>query len=415
MARPLRFLQLTTFYPPHNFGGDGIHVQRLARALAERGHQVDVVHCEDSYLLARTEPEAGPEEIPGVKRHPIRSRFGALSPLMSHQTGLPLLKRGFLNKLTRGRRYDVLHFHNISLFGPGVLGLDAPGALKLYTTHDYWLVCPTHLLRKFGTDICETPECLRCTLKARRPPQLWRGTGLLQRAAACVDQFLAPSAFAAQTHGGRGFRAPFVELPNFSDRADEDWMHPGEPPHPRPYFLYIGRLESVKGPQTLIAPWSRVPDCDLVIAGTGSLERELRAKAAGNPRVHFTGLLPQSRLGSYYAHARALIVPSQSFEIFALVLAEAFARKVPVIARDLGGLAEIARESGAAMLYTTDDQLLEQIGRLRTNPELRGELGERGYRTFLAKWTRDAHLDRYFEILRATAQRKFGCVPWEIA
>ena len=50
-----------------------------------------------------------------------------------------------------------------------------------------------------------------------------------------------------------------------------------------------------------------------------------------------------------------------------------------------------------------------------TNPELRGELGERGYRTFLAKWTRDAHLDRYFEILRATAQRKFGCVPWEIA
>jgi glycosyltransferase involved in cell wall biosynthesis len=413
MARPLQFLQLTTFYPPYHFGGDGIYVQRLSQALAEQGHQVDVVHCEDSYLLAGIEPDGVPEEIPGVHRHPLRSSFGPLSPLLSHQTGRPFLKQGVLRKLLRAKRYDVVHFHNVSLFGPTVLELDAPGAVKLYTTHEYWLVCPTHLLRKFGKEMCESRECLRCVVKAKRPPQLWRYTGLLERAVQSVDQFLAPSKFAARAHGQRGFGAPFMELPNFCNRVDGDWMEPGPPPHPRPYFLYAGRLESVKGPQDLIGPWSEAPDSDLVIAGAGSMERELRAMAAASPRIHFAGRLSEEQLGKFYAHAQALIVPSESFEIFALVLAEAFARKLPVIARNVGGLAEVAAESGGGLLYSTEDELLEHVWRLHANPALRTELGERGYGTFLAKWTREAHLSRYFEILRMVAERKFGRVPWE--
>jgi hypothetical protein len=45
----LRFCSLTTFYPPFNFGGDGIDVQRTARALAARGHHVTVIHDVDAY------------------------------------------------------------------------------------------------------------------------------------------------------------------------------------------------------------------------------------------------------------------------------------------------------------------------------------------------------------------------------
>ena len=47
--RPLRICMLTTFYPPFNFGGDGIFVERLAGALARRGHAVTVVHSLDAY------------------------------------------------------------------------------------------------------------------------------------------------------------------------------------------------------------------------------------------------------------------------------------------------------------------------------------------------------------------------------
>jgi hypothetical protein len=48
---------ITTFYPPYNFGGDGIFAYRLSNELAVQGHQVDVIHCKDAYtLLARKRP-----------------------------------------------------------------------------------------------------------------------------------------------------------------------------------------------------------------------------------------------------------------------------------------------------------------------------------------------------------------------
>jgi hypothetical protein len=55
--RPLRFCMITTFYPPYNFGGDGVFVQRLSNELARRNHQVEVIHCIDTYrLLAHQYP-----------------------------------------------------------------------------------------------------------------------------------------------------------------------------------------------------------------------------------------------------------------------------------------------------------------------------------------------------------------------
>ena len=44
MESPRRFCMLTTFYPPYNFGGDGIFVHHLANALAQREHHVEVIH-----------------------------------------------------------------------------------------------------------------------------------------------------------------------------------------------------------------------------------------------------------------------------------------------------------------------------------------------------------------------------------
>jgi len=55
MPRALRFCRFSTFYPPYGFGADAIYVYRLANSLATQGHEVDAIHCADSYnLLART-------------------------------------------------------------------------------------------------------------------------------------------------------------------------------------------------------------------------------------------------------------------------------------------------------------------------------------------------------------------------
>ena len=82
-------------------------------------------------------------------------------------------------------------------------------------------------------------------------------TGLLERMARHVDQFVAPSRFTARMHADRGFPQPVGCLPNFLDRVDGEWRNPAPRPHERPYFFFAGRLERIKGLQTLIALWDQ--------------------------------------------------------------------------------------------------------------------------------------------------------------
>jgi len=60
--------------------------------------------------------------------------------------------------------------------------------------------------------------------------QLWRYTGMLERMAEKVDQFVAPSRFTAGMHAERGFSRSVEHLPNFIERVDDEWQSPG----PRP-------------------------------------------------------------------------------------------------------------------------------------------------------------------------------------
>jgi glycosyltransferase involved in cell wall biosynthesis len=415
MNRPLNFLHLTTFYPPHSFGGDAMYLYRLCHALGDAGHHCDVIHCLDAYhLLHPGEPAIRFAGHPNVTTHPLRSGYKGLSPLLTQQTGRPWLKARRIREVLNSKPYDVIHYHNISLLGPTVLALRPVRGrpVKLYTTHEHWLICPMHVLWKFNSRPCEKPACLRCTVLGKRPPQLWRYTGLLKRASRHVDQFVSPSRFTARMHAERGFPRPVDHLPYFIDRADPDWQNPGPRPQEKPYFLFVGRLEVIKGLQTLIDVWDRVADHDLLVAGTGGEEAALRARAAGNPRVRFLGPQPQSRLGPLYRHAVAVIVPSITYETFGMINIEAFARKTPVIARDLGALAEVIHDGRGGFVYRTDDELLAAVRRLATEPRLRAERGENGYRAFIAWWSREAHLRLYFDLLEKTARRKYGCVPW---
>lgn len=418
MSRPLNILHLTTFYPPYSFGGDAMYIYRLSHALGDAGHHVDVIHCVDAYhLLHPAEPDIAFAEHPNVTSHVLRSGYGWLSPLLTQQTGRPLLKYQRIRHVLHSKPYDVLHFHNISLLGPQILTIEPnqSRAVKLYTTHEHWLICPTHVLWKFNRRPCERPECLRCTLMARRPPQLWRYTGLLAKASQHVDQFVSPSRFTASMHAERGFPQPVAHLPYFIDRVDHDWQTPAPRPQEKPYFLFVGRLETIKGLQTLIELWKQVDDFDLLVAGTGNHEAQLRAQAAANPSIKFLGVLPQRALGALYVHALACLVPSITYETFGIIIVEAFARKTPVIARDLGALPEVIHESGGGFVYRTDAELLAAIHRLATSPTLRCELGEKGYRAFRQWWSREAHLKLYFDLLQQIATKKWGDVPWHTA
>jgi glycosyltransferase involved in cell wall biosynthesis len=214
-------------------------------------------------------------------------------------------------------------------------------------------------------------------------------------------------------HAQRGFSQPVAHLPYFIERADENWKAPGPRPQDKPYFLFVGRLEVIKGLQTLIRIWDRVTDYDLLVAGTGDFESVLRKLASGNPNIRFLGSQSQKQLGNLYYHALACILPSLTYETFGMIIIEAYARKTPVIVRDLGPFPEAVQDSGGGFVYRTDEELLDAMNRIANSPALRAELGDKGYSAFVRYWSKEAHLELYYGFLRKIAAAKFGYIPWE--
>lgn len=398
--RPLRFAMVTTFYPPHNFGGDGIGVQRLTHALARRGHHVTVIHDTDAFnsLHAGPEPVATPEPD-GVEVVRLRSRLRTLSPLLTQQTGRPIVHGARIRKVLEEGDYDVVNFHNVSLVGgPGVLS--AGDAVKLYMAHEHWLVCPSHVLWRHGREVCTGRECTRCVLNHRRPPQLWRYTGLLERELHHVDAFIAMSEFSRAKHHEFGFPREMEVLPYFLPDPPAGVGAPtpsGASPHERPYFLFVGRLEKIKGLDDVIPVFDRYPDADLLIAGDGEYADALRAIAGD--RVRFLGRLAPDDLGRYYAHALALIVPSVCFETFGIILIEAFRQGTPVLARRIGPFPEIVERCGGGELFTGADDLPAAMRRIQADPETRRRLGAAGYRGYVENWSESAVVPRYLDLV----------------
>lgn len=390
----LSFCMVTTFYPPYHFGGDAMYVYRLSNALARRGHRVTVVHSVDAHrLLGGTAVGSYPHE-PDVTVRPVRTRLGPTAPLVTYLSGRPGLYGPALDEIFRAERFDVVHFHNASLMaGPGALSYGE--GVKLYTAHEYWLVCPTHMLWKLNREPCVERTCLRCTLSYHRPPQLWRYTDLLARRLEEVDLVLAPSRFSLEAHRQRGLAVPMRRLPYFVGSEEAGAIATTGPAEGRPYFLYVGRLEKLKGVQVLIDRFRTYREADLLIAGEGSYGAELRRLARGLDHVRFAGRVHPSELPALYAGAIALLVPSLWYEVFGIVLLEAFAQQTPVVVSDMGALPEVVEESGGGLVYRTQEELLEALERLRGDEALRHELGERGHGSWKRLWTEGPHLDQY--------------------
>ena len=392
----MRFLMLSTFYPPYSFGGDASYLHRLTNELAARGHEVDVVHCADAYrMLERGAPPTGVQNHPNVTVHTLRSRLGPLSPLITQQTGRSGLKARAIRELIEARRFDVIHYHNMSLIGLDTLTMGK--AVKLYTTHEHWLVCPMHVLWRNGREACTRRTCFSCQLVSRRPPQWWRAGGLLARTTRSIDRFLCPSRFTLRKHQELGFSGPVTHLPYFLPEQGPPSSRAS--PHPRDYVLFVGRLEKLKGAQHLIEAFRTYRDTDLVIVGTGAYGRELRALARDLPHVRFLGRLPYEEIRHWYQHALALAVPSICFEVFGIVILEAFAVSTPALVTPFGALPEVIGDSGGGFVFQSQAELVEQIEQLRRDRALRDELGRQGHDAYRRWWTEEPHLQRYLGVI----------------
>lgn len=397
-----KFCMVTTFYPPHNFGGDGILVHWLVQALANDGHQVHVIHDGDAYsLLAKGETPSPVPPPPGVTVHTLwRRALPGVQLLASHQLGRPIGAHRSIRTLIEGNNFDVVHFHNISLLGgPQVLSYGK--GIKLCSMHDYWFVCPMHVLWRYNREACTRRTCLPCTLAGRRPPQLWRYTGSVSRAVGQVDAFIVHSNSSREIHAANGFPVPIRFIPAFVPAGGEPGgsAAAGRPLPGRPYFLFAGRLEKIKGVQVLLEVFRHYKAADLLIAGSGMYEDTLREMGHGLPHVQFLGRLDHARLRALYQSAIAVLVPSLCYETFGLIIVEAFAMRTPAIVSNRGALPEVIRSGGGGFVFQTPQELVEAMERLRTEPELRRQLGEEGYRNYLKNYTEEQHLKKYYDLI----------------
>ncbi len=396
----LRIAMLTTFYPPYSFGGDAVGIQRLARALVRIGHDVTVIHDEDAFLTlgGKVAEAAATDDDP--QRIGLRSQAGIVSNFLTQQLGRPVVHGSRIKEILEDGQYDIVWHNNNSLVGgPGLFGVG--GGLQVYEAHEHWLVCPMHVLWRYNRELCDAQHCLKCTLSFKRPPQWWRWTGYMERQAEAIDLFIAKSEFSRKKHAEFGFKPEMQVVPYFLPDIEATGEKTA---HDRPYFLFVGRLEKIKGLQDVIPVFDGYEGADLVICGDGEYREELERLAAGNPRVIFKGRMGLDELNAWYRGARGLIVPSVCYETFGIILIESFRLGTPVIARDLGPFPEIVTRAGGGKLFSTEAELRDAMEALLNDPAARDRQAQAARDAFEEIWSEGAVLAAYGRALAKAAE-----------
>ncbi|GBC71881.1 N-acetyl-alpha-D-glucosaminyl L-malate synthase [Candidatus Calditenuaceae archaeon HR02] len=171
-----------------------------------------------------------------------------------------------------------------------------------------------------------------------------------------------------------------------------------------PVVLFVGRLERVKGVETLLYALGELKkagrgDVVLCLVGEGGLRGHLErlSKELGvNGNVVFTGHVDD--VARYLERSWVFVLPSL-YEPFGMAAAEASAAGRPVIASSVGGLREVVKEGGTGYLFRPGDyrELSRLLMRVLDDAELRRRLGERG-REYAKEFSSKRIAERYTEL-----------------
>ncbi len=349
-------------------GGSQLYAARLAEAQAALGHQVR--------RFGPDAREARPRGFEGGHAGPATERRFA-----AELAGV-----------------DVVHVHHLS-----GLSLQLPriaheaGALVVCTLHDYWLACARGQLLNEAGNRCEGPSTARCAgclapellapipapVARRLPPRLGpvrRREEAWRIARAHTHAFFAPSAHVARRLGLEAIPTPLPLLQRI-------------PPAPKPVpgvlrFLFLGSLIPSKGAHLLLEAYASLPagSATLRIAGPSPAWRGSRrwaetfvSKAAATPGVSVAGGVSPAAVVAELHEADVLVLPSVWEENAPLVLGEATAAGLRIVASDIGGVSEVAPSAvlvEAGSVPALRAALIAEVrcGRQRMAPQTRPDL-----------------------------------------
>ena len=302
---------------------------------------------------------------------------------------------------TKDPARTVVHAHQWSkALSPAVLAETLNCGFKLTVTlHDFFIVCPNGGFFVYPKlELCNrTPlslDCLTCRCDRRSDlHKLWRSTRTwIQngwwRVAERVDQFIGVSEFSMEIlrpHLPTGVPMDVVSYP--CDCQDNG----PAPVRDNDLFLFVGRIVPEKGPR-LLAEAGRRLGLKIVFIGDGELREEIERNY---PEHTFTGWLNSAAIDQWMRRARALVFPSRWYETLGLVVVEAAAQGVPIVAADSSAASHFLEEGRAGLHFRSGsvDSLTKQLALLRDD-ELVARLGQGAYDWYWQRpWTMSAHVD----------------------
>jgi len=325
----------------------------------------------------------------------------------------PTSRRDLAEALDRIRP-DVVHVHNtFPLLSPSVLyACRDAGVPVVATLHNYKLLCASGDFFRDG-EVCH--DCAGGNPTSALVHRCYRGSVLAT----------GPTVLAARAHR-RSWRDLVSAYIFISDSQRELLAAMGFDPERTfvkhnlvPYdgpvggdrqrqVAYVGRLDAPKGAPLLMKSWDayRASAGDaalrLVIAGGGPLLDEVTAWAAERPSVELAGHLTKQQCFELIARSRAVILPSEWEETFGLVVVEAMAVGVPLLAAGHGSFPDLVSDGVDGALFDPGqpDALAKLLLDVDTSPDRYEEYGRRARTTYEQKHDPSRNIEQLLDIYR---------------